>query len=307
MTHTFERGGNEIQVTLPKLSALSDEFRSHGMASVGSSRAADGAVLDYEIHRVDVRTDASMSILVDPETFNRAPKAYELYTQQEQDEFENICDRHLDIAKTSFEYWLSVLRWKLEDHRIGRVQIVGAESGWSTYLEDVENSHDLWAARLMYSVPGYRVVKRHEWAEIEHSLQLKESPPTHIGLQHDAQENISHRDYRSALIELAMCCEIFLRSMVLKRLPKSFPENLVGAIEELNINQYVTKHFRNLVIEKDRDEYKKLSNELSSLFDKRNKLLHMGNSEGATREQCERFIRTAKQLLAFERKLQCME
>ena len=184
---------------------------------------------------------------------------------------------------------------------------MGTDSGRGTYLEDADNGHSLWASTLMFTVPRYRVITQDEWNSIQSSLDAQEFPPIYSALKHDAQENMGRSNYRSALIELAMTCEIFLRSMVLKRLPSSLSSTLVVAIEEVNISQYVAKHFRALVTEKDEVNFGKLSKELTSLFDKRNKLLHMGKSEGVTKENCERFLRVANDLLNFEHKLSSSE
>ena len=131
-------------------------------------------------------------------------------------------------------------------------------------------------------------------------MQTEGPAPTYALIRYDAQESLYHCDYRKSLIELAMACELFLRQMVLKRLPAKLSPTLVEAIEELNINQYVSRHFRGILSEAGTLEFGRLSKELNSLFSKRNKLLHMGESEPATIENCERFLKVARRLHNLE-------
>ena len=88
--------------------------------------------------------------------------------------------------------------------------------------------------------------------------------------------------------------------MVLQCLPEKLFPTLVEAIEELNINQYVSKHFPAILSEAGKREFGKLNKELSSLFSKRNKLLHMGEIEPATRANCERFLEIGRRLHSLE-------
>ncbi len=302
-SHKFEYDGHKVEIRLPEISKVEEHPDRGVMATLGARRAADNEPLEYQIHQVDIRVNKSQVLFIDPETFNRNPVAYDLYTEQERNEFENICDEHEDLAKRSFEYWLSVLRWLLDDYRIGRVEMLKNNTGWSTYLEDSEGGRTVWIQRGMFVVEGYRVVKLSEWDSAQTSLEKKETPPVYISLKHDAEESMSHGDYIRSIIELAMSCEIFLRFVVLEKLPKDLQDNFVKVIEELNINQYVTKHFRKLVSEADLKEYRKLSFELSSLFDKRSKILHMGKSDGATKRNCIRFLVVTTKLIEYKQRI----
>ena len=299
--HKFMYEDKEVEISLPDISKVGDRYGHSTMATIGSRRTVNNEPLEYEIFQVEVRVNMGQSLLIDPETFNRNPVAYELYSENEQEEFEKFCNSHEQFAKRSFEYWLSVLRCVLDDYRIGRLEIIGNETGWSTYLEDCEEHRTVWIQRQVISIEGYRVIKPNEWDDIQNYIERNQIPPTYISLKHDAEESMSQGDYVRSVIEFAMACEIFIRFMVLERLPGDLKNNLIEAIEELNINQYVTKHFRALIPKENLKDYGRLSSELSSLFSKRNKILHMGKNEGATKENCARFLTATNKLVTYRK------
>jgi hypothetical protein len=69
----------------------------------------------------------------------------------------------------------------------------------------------------------------------------------------------------------------------------------------MNISQYVTKFFSELLTEEGRALYQPLNKHLTSLFDARNKIMHMNNHERANSEQCIRFIELAKKLFDLDK------
>lgn len=302
--HRFTHNGYIVEIKLPDASKVKDRPGIGVVATIGSRRSSGGEPLEFKILQVDVQVNMSETLWIDSDVFNRDPVAYELFSEQEQRQFENVCKAHEQIAKRSFEYWLSIMRYALGDYRIGRIEVKGNESGWSTRLKDIEKERTVWIQKGVFAVTGCRVVMPTEWLVVQDLLDKNILPPIFISLKHDAEESMCNGDYRKSLIELAMCCETFLRYCVLASLPKELDKNIVNAIEELNINQYVTKHFKSLLLtEPDIKEYKEISEELSSLFNKRNKILHMGNIEGATKENCERFFEVAKKLISLRKNI----
>mgnify|MGYP001581562358 FL=1 len=279
---------------------MTERDDDYALVKPGSRKASDGTILEFDVHRVNVTADLGRVALIAPESLERPPVLFELYAEPERQRMEELCHEHRKCSEAAFQYWLSILRWKLDDFRIGRSVLLKHESGWGTYLHDQESNHPVWISSGVFVVEGRRVVDANEWRTVESCLQAEKPPPIYISMRYDAQESLYHRDYRKSLIELAMACELFLRQMVLQRLPEKLSPTLLEAIEELNINQYVSKHFREILSEAGKREFGKLSKELSSLFSKRNKLLHMGDIEPATRENCERFLKITGQLHDLE-------
>jgi len=299
LKHQFQFEDNQVEISLPEISKVKDPHDDSAMATVGSKWAKNNEPREYKICQVDIRSNIGCTLDIDPETFNRNPVAYELYTEAEREVFEEHCNSHENYAKRALEYWFSILRWKLDDYRIGRAEVVDNNSGWSTHLEDIEKNRTIWIKSVCFTAQGYKVITLNEWNDIQNCLSSFKTSPIYVSLKHDAESSMIHGDYARSIVELAMACEVFMRFMVSDKLPKSLRDNLVEAIEELNINQYVTKHFRALVPEANLKEYGKLSKELSSLFSKRNKIVHMGKNDGADQNNCGRFLKLANKLFKY--------
>ncbi|MCD6268767.1 MAG: hypothetical protein J7J71_01375, partial [Deltaproteobacteria bacterium] len=294
--HKFQFEDGLVEISLPDLTQVKDRYDDSAMAAVGSRWAENNEPIEYEIFQVDVGSNIDCELSLHPETLNRNACAFELYSEEERAQFERYCVSHQGYAKRASEYWFSILRWCLDDYRIGRFERVGNDSGWSTYLKEIETGKDVWIGSSCFTVQGYRVIKCDEWNDIQNCLKSALNIPVYLSLKHDAELSMSHNDYVRSIVELAMACEVFMRFMVLDKLPKELGGSLTEAIEELNINQYVTKHFRSLVPSANLKEYGKLSSELSSLFSKRNKIVHMGKNTGSNAENCERFLELANKL-----------
>lgn len=301
LKHKFQFEKNHIEISIPDTSKVTSNHDGSDIATVSSRWASNNQPIDYDIHQVDVITNRGCSIAINPEALKKPPNAYDLYTQAEREQFQAHCIDHELLAIRAFEYWLSILRWRLDDYRIGQPEVIGNSSGWSTRLEDRESKKTIWVQTALITVQGSKKINLEEWNDIQNQLTLSKSIPIYVSLKHDAEASMKHGDYARSIVELAMACEVFMRFMVIDRLPNELKQNLVEAIEELNINQYVTKHFKSLIPEANLKEYGPLSKELSSLFSKRNKIVHIGKNEGTDRENCIRFIGVTNKLFGYHK------
>lgn len=109
------------------------------------------------------------------------------------------------------------------------------------------------------------------------------------------------------MIDIAIACEVFLRSRVLFALPAGIPAAIITSIESTNVSQFVAKFFPDLLNACGKSEFKPLSKELTSLFDARNKIMHMDNNERSTSDQCVRFIALTKKLFDLEKHFSPLE
>lgn len=300
--HQFNYENCLIEISLPDLSEAKEGYEE-------GARATKAGVFpehsdSYDIHEVNITVNKSQNLLIDPQSFKYRPVASQLYTESEREKFNKVCDEYRTIAISAYEYWLTVFRWVTDDFSIGRDERLGFDSRRSTTLREKEEGHVVWRRSLSFTIEKERVVNLDVWGDIQKKLANAELPPVYLTLKHDAEENLRHGNYKVSIIELAMASEIFLRMCVLSRLPNDLDDNLVKAIEELNINQYVSKHFKKIVLPGYETEYKKIASELSSLFSKRNSIVHMGDYQGATKDNCERFLTVAESLFLFHEKIQ---
>jgi len=167
-------------------------------------------------------------------------------------------------------------------------------------LIDNETEHRFWIASQTFVAKMKCKVSKDQWETAQKRLKEGLNMPTHIGYLHDAVEAYRAGQCRRSIIDIAMACEVFLHYSVLVLIPETLHETFKEYIEEANINQYVNRFFKNNIAQEDLVKFKKLKTEISSLFSKRNKLLHMGNEEGANEENCQMFIAVAKELFSIK-------
>ena len=122
-----------------------------------------------------------------------------------------------------------------------------------------------------------------------------------IVLLQDAKHCIDVDDFRRALVDLCMACEVFLRSTVVDALPLGVQEDAVRLIEEANINQFISHLYPALLTDAAREQYKRsIKDDLQSLFSRRNKLMHVAELEGVNRQTCEKYQKAVDALFRLE-------
>jgi hypothetical protein len=156
---------------------------------------------------------------------------------------------------------------------------------------------------MTMAIAGVHALSAQEWKTVQDRASAGEEPPMHIALLHDAKHCLDVGDYRRALIDLSIASEVYLRTAVLGSLPSGVIEEVVRLVEEANINQFVAHMFPALLSAQAVPEYKQtIKEDLSSLFARRNKLMHVATIEGATREKCERYQGALEALFLLEQR-----
>jgi hypothetical protein len=294
-SHVFPYLGASITVSLPSFAQISDASREAGY--VHSWQKVDGQEIPISafVHVVDVSVRRGHCIAVPVDVFNRHPNAYDLIREEDQKRLNALAAEANDIASNAFEYWLSVLRWKSGKHHVGRPG-VPATNTWSTYLRESGSAAVVWAGSHIIRVSKTDPVTQDAWESAQAALAISSDVPIHLRFFDDAQESWGRHEYRRSIIELAIACEVFMRTPVLRSLPSDLDPGIREMVELANINQYVNKFFPNLLSEEGRVSLKKLTKELSSLFNARNKIMHMAEEDRASAANCSRFSSVAETL-----------
>jgi hypothetical protein len=191
-----------------------------------------------------------------------------------------------------------VMRWTTSDHRLGHLGTESHASGWTTYLIESESRHRVWGATAAIEINMGPEVTLAQWDSAAEKLVAARQPPVYVMLELEALGLLENGDYKRCIVELAVCCETFLRTSVLGRLP-ALPTDIWKHLEEANLNQYVTKFFPDTLTPERKVAFKPLQKELSSLLAKRNDIMHRGDATSATKDNCTRFAAVARQLLSL--------
>jgi hypothetical protein len=301
-SHEFEFAESRVIITLPNISEVGDINSSQPKAVCQAWRPVNGENIpsNYDIYRVEIKVISNAVPAIHPDMLNLNINQYGLIDEEEQQALDDLGNSNFSLAVAAYEYWLAVLRWKTGDHQIGREATVGNAVGQSPRLHTVDTEKAVWVSMAVINFGASHKTTLKEWEACEVALQNNEKVPEHIILLQDGQENHQRLDYRRSLIDIAIACEIYLRFKVLSSMPESLLPSLRVAIESMNINQYATKFFPEILDTDGKAAYRKINKGLASLFDLRNKIMHMHNNERATSEQCVRFIDLAKDLFQLD-------
>lgn len=298
---SFEHNGSQVTIKLPPVEKVSDDVHDEdARACRGAWNANTGETIYFVIRSVDVCVDVTTEVPVPSEVLERRPNAYELIGDEQQKTLTLIAEDCSAKSQAAFDYWISLLRWVSGSHKICRHVSVGNSSGWSTYLLDAATEKEVWIRSQTIVMEGYRTITDAVWDKVSQLALARESPPIYSILHGDALDCIDDADYRRALVDLSVACEVFLRSRVIASLPSGTSDQVSRLIEEANINQLVGHLFPALLDQETGERYKrKIKEDLSSLFGRRNKLMHVAELHGATLENCRRYARSARELFAL--------
>jgi hypothetical protein len=156
---------------------------------------------------------------------------------------------------------------------------------------------------VIVSVAPEFVFTVEDWYNIQLRLDKSEAIPDFISLLHDAEEHASRLNFRGAMIDLATSCEVFLRQQILRVLPSEVSPEKVTEIEMEHVARLYNHYFPDLLDVAVANRYKPVKKELGSLFSKRNKIMHVGDTSAATATNSYRFIKMARALFGFEKNI----
>ena len=297
---SFEHNGSTVTIKLPPVEKVGDVHDEDARACRGAWNANTGETIYIVIRSVDVCAEATTEVPVPSEVLDRRPNAYELVSEEQQKTLNSVAETCSAQSQAAFEYWISLLRWVSGSHKICRHVSVGNSSGWSTYLLDAATEKEVWIHSQTIVVEGYRTITEAVWEKVNQLASARETPPIYSILHGDALDCIDDADYRRALVDLSVACEVFLRSRVIASLPSGTSDQVSRLIEEANINQLVAHLFPALLDQEAGERYKRrIKDDLSSLFGRRNKLMHVAELHGATLENCRRYASVARELFGL--------
>jgi hypothetical protein len=299
-SHKFSFRGHPVMIVLPSVEAVDKSDNAAATCHSWVLIEEKEVPAQYSIHRIGVKIGVDEPLPLHPDMLTRPMKTFDLLNDEERLVLDTLVDETSALAVDAYEYWLSVLRWVANDYRIGRDAVVGNATGRNPTLTTLESGKRIWAATVVIKFESERPISSSAWSKAETLLVAGEQTPSYVSLLHDAKEYHRRGDFRRCLIDVAVSCEVFLRSQVLSSISPDLPASLTVAIEQMNISQYVSKFFPEILDSEGRTKFKRLKEELTSLFGARNDIMHMHKNERSTSEQCVRFIDLASNLFALD-------
>lgn len=294
---SFTQNGYVVTIMLPGVDKVTGIHDKDGLAVKGSWKADTNEVIYYGIRAVDVTVAVNDEVDISTEVSSKYPDIVNVIDFGIQTKLDKIVKEYGEISRIGFEYWVSLLRYASGSHQICRDIKIGNDSGWSTYLLEEDSGKEVWISGLEVTIHKKEVITEQTWEKVCKYAEINKIPPLHLTLLSDALDCIDNSDYKRALVDLCVSCEVFLRGSVISNLPKDTSEQVKRVIEEANINQFVSHLFPEWLDDDAEKLYRKnIKPEISSLLDKRNKLMHVGSNNGITEENCRRYAKALESL-----------
>ena len=300
-THEFTYEQSRITITLPSSKHLPDEPNRGELLTFNYYREVGGnnIPLQYWVHAVDVTVSIPTKVSVPKEILDGPPNAFKVVSEKQQEHLNGLTVTYVIVAEKAFDLWLRTLRWKCDNSAIGRPEIMGFESGWSTYLIAKPNAQRIWIAPKVLHSKGSKMLTPVVWEEVRRSLISGDTPPIYIDLIMDATEHIKLGDRQRAVVDMAVACESFLRTLVAESLPHGLQNSIVTYVDDANIRPVLDKFVTDILDLTQQKALKKIRSRLHELFDLRNKLVHKGTGALVTIEKCHEYLEVAKKLIAI--------
>lgn len=301
--HRFPFKNAIVTIRLPKKNQVDRTPNFDEIASRGAYRVVDGIEIPqgYYIHKVDVVVDLCAVASLSPAILTRHCNAYELVEPEMQERLDGYCVDHEAIAAQAFDYWLSVLRWISDNYAIGRHAVIANNSGWSTYMHEVTSNRKIWIGTTGVNFPTSRAVTKGNWQVAAVKLRKGEKAAPYLTVLHEAEEYLDRREYRRALIDMAVATELYIRSVCMSRLPKSLAPYLVRKIDRIGITEFAEQVFSEILNEQEANKFATIKSDLKAMFDSRNQVMHMADFGVANEPLCKKFLTSVKIVLSLSK------
>jgi len=162
-SHEFQFHQGAISIELPTRSGGEERVK------ILSWRQDTGRPTRFWIKSVDVLVRLQTQVNVPEQVLHQPPNAYDVLSQDQQNHLEKMAQTHGCLAEKGFDVWIKTLRWKSNNAFIGRPEVRGPESGWTTYLLDEATRHRFWAATQVIQASSGQAVTLAEWEETDGS------------------------------------------------------------------------------------------------------------------------------------------
>jgi len=299
--HQFIFDGKAATIELPSHDEISEDPAHQGRAEIFSWREVDGTKIPTRvwINSVDVRVQLDRKVHVPEQVLCQPPNAYDILSKEKQQQLNGLAEDYGSIAERVFDTWLRTLRWKTNNGLIGRPQVIGPQSGWTTYLIQETSMHRFWAAHQVFKVPYGQPVTPTEWNEVEQALNNGIASPVYYDLMFDADEHLRLEDFQRSVVDAAVACESYMRQKVMQHLPSSLHDSIRKYVDEANIRQVLNNFLPELLNEEQMKIVKGISSSLQQLFNARNTILHSGRKTDLTLDECQKYLDVTRKLIAI--------
>jgi hypothetical protein len=288
---SFMSQGREVRIELPSDTKVRSYFRP-------ASSGADGTVYLYHLHRLYVRFDIGETRELPPELLESPRNQYELVSEEEEHWLANKREDLDDVGKAFYERWLRVLRWKVLDGSIGRIQQEPL-SGFAN-ITDWTTQQRIWGgggSSDVFDTTRPKLTKP-LWVETEQALQGGGGAPIYFDLLFDAEQQFEIGDLDLCVVQLAVACEVYMKERITAVIPANLlPPAAMELLERARVRDGKFRMFVETLPAPQVTPFKLIRDDLDALFRARNNVAHKGSDQALNDTDCLRYVNTTRSLL----------
>ncbi|MET0656748.1 MAG: hypothetical protein ABW110_01165 [Steroidobacteraceae bacterium] len=201
-----------------------------------------------------------------------------------------------ELAQRAVEHWFRIVQWRTNRWPIGRRR-GNSEAESSTSLFSAVDDRRVAGGSTRIVVWHDHPLTEGQWTDIESTLAEGLSSPIFYQLYFDGQEHFVGGEYRRAVIDFAVACEVLLKTLVERNTPSALfapaKKYLLRAPAHVLLNRFLPSLVDPQWVQGNRDVVKRLKD----LFEARNHVVHAHRHRTLSRADCTGFMDATKRLL----------
>jgi hypothetical protein len=209
--HRFTYEGKEIVLSIPKADKDSvpfDQRRVH----CWKWKAEGNVPLEYSVYNIDLEIELTKPLRIPEAVMQRPPNQFELIGDEEQKRLNSIVRDAANAAKKSFEYWMSVIRWKSGIGHIGEPRVrYASDQGSGAVLRERTTGHRVWLGPSVIVGRGDKSVSLPQWDATQEALSAGKDPPIWFGFLFDSEQRANNNDFTGSILSLAIALDVNVR------------------------------------------------------------------------------------------------
>lgn len=293
--HSFTFNKHRVEVRLPKAPKRPPGSTSHwGNDDIYcyTWRAATMKPISYSVSSVEVLVHSKKKLSVAKAAIGTVQT--DMHSASRRKLFDTTVAELQILAASALEYWLRVLRWKLDLPALGQLSRSSRETGWSPYLLN-EAGKRFWSGKRTIVVSIGKPISKPQWKRLQGELSRERDAPVFVDFFHDGTHRLETGDLAGAVLALAISCETAIRSAFLHHFAPNATSEQAKLLNQVSISRFLDRLHKLGLPQRWSKKIDRAA--LKRLFEQRNALAHRGGSPSLATAEYKEMCRAARQLV----------
>lgn len=295
--HHFRFEGADIQVHLPHHEEASEVHEDGRMWTIGW-RLPNHEPTEYLVHDVSVYVFVSDPTRV-REQVEEARGPSGMLTAgsiASNDTLADLLRRLGDRALRAATHWTRIVQWRTDRWYIGRPRHQSHLSP-GTWLLDARTDERIVNGPIRLTGSTSSPLVESDWENIQSALTADRECPLFYSLLFDGQEHLSQGDYRRAIVDFAVACEVLLRFLLDRDTPDGMAPPLRAYVLRAQARTLLDRFLPVLLAPSWLTASRAQVATLRQLLERRNALMHHHEPPQITHQECYSFFKATASLV----------